>query len=97
MITSELRMALHLDSCTKHHVGGVCAVDQLPLSNISNLPKIFIVNTDTHDLPGTHWVCIYIPHDGPIEFFDSLGHHPAFYSKLFEKFIYTHRDEFNSN
>lgn len=99
MNTSELHIALHLDSCTRHHVGDVCAADQLPSSAISNLPKIFIVNTDPHQLPGKHWVCFYIPHDGPIEFFDSLGKHPSFYSKLFEKFIYSHSTEFiyNSN
>ena len=94
MNTSELLMSLNLDCCTKHHVGDVCAVDQLPSSIISNLPKIFIVNTDPHNLPGKHWVCFYIPHDGPIEFFDSLGKHPEFYSKLLEKFIYCHSNEF---
>lgn len=97
MNTSELWMALHMDSCSKHHVGDVCAVDELPASSIQSLPRIFIVNTDPHDLPGEHWVCFYIPCDGPIEFFDSLGHHPRFYSKLFEKFIYSHSNEFIYN
>ena len=95
MNTSEVRLALHLDSCTKYHVGNVCAVDELTSSlPIVNLPKIFIVNTDPHDLPGKHWVCLYVPYNAPIEFFDSLGHHPNFYSPLFEKFIYSHSDEF---
>ena len=52
MNTSELWLALQLDCYTKHHVGDVCAVDQLPSSNIQNLQNIFIVNTDPHDLPG---------------------------------------------
>lgn len=94
MNTSELWMALHSDSCTKHYVGDVCAVDQLPSSTLSSLQRIFIVNTDPHDLPGKHWVCFYLPRVGPIEFFDSLGHPPRHYSPLLEKFIYSHAEEF---
>ena len=100
MNTSELLMALQTDSCTKNHVGEVCAIDELLSSNsvsITNLPKIFIVNTDPHDLPGKHWVCIFIPYRGPIEFFDSLGKHPRDYSKLFEDFMYTYSSEFVYN
>lgn len=94
MYTSELWTALHLDSCTRFHVGDVCAVDLLPYSKIQNLPRIFIVNTDLHYMTGQHWVCIYIDPHGPIEFFDSLGRHPKFYSKLFEKFIYKQNNTF---
>ena len=86
-----------MDYCTKHHVGNVCAVDQLSSSPLQNLPRIFIVNTDTHDLAGKHWVSMYVPCVGPIEFFDSLGKHPRFYSPLFEKFIYSHSNEFIYN
>lgn len=85
-----------MDPCTKHRVGGVCAADELP-SNVSNLPKIFIANTDPSELPGQHWVCFYIPVDGPIEFFDSLGKHPRNYSYLFERFIYSHSDDYVRN
>ena len=32
-----------------------------------------IVNTDPRDKPGTHWVAIYRPTQGPVEYFDSFG------------------------
>lgn len=97
MNTSELWLALQMDCCTKHRVGGVFAIDLLPTNPIPNLPKIFIANTDPHDLPGQHWIGLYIPLDGPAEFFDSLGHHPSFYDTLFEKFLYTHSNEYIYN
>jgi hypothetical protein len=36
-------------------------------------PAAIIVNTDEQDKPGTHWVAMYIPKRGCIEFFDSYG------------------------
>lgn len=98
MNTYELWSALRTAPCTKHSVGAVCAVDELStIKSVSTLPRIFIVNTDTHDKPGKHWVCLYFPYDGPLEFFDSLGKHPKFYSKMFEKFIFSHSSEFIHN
>lgn len=32
-----------------------------------------IVNTDPSKMPGTHWVAIYRPEEGPVEYFDSFG------------------------
>lgn len=32
-----------------------------------------VVNTDTSDKPGTHWIAIYRPIHGPVEYFDSFG------------------------
>jgi hypothetical protein len=32
-----------------------------------------IVNTDTRNEPGKHWVAIYRPPRGPVEYFDSFG------------------------
>jgi hypothetical protein len=98
MNTHELWDALRSAPCTKHHIGAVCAVDELiSVKSITVLPRIFIVNTDTHDQPGKHWVCFYFPQDGPTEFFDSLGKHPQFYSKMFVNFIFRHSSEFVYN
>jgi len=54
--------------------------DYLPLSEPqSTRPYGWIVNTDTSDLPGTHWVAVFIPKDAdaPAEYFDSYGMPPA--------------------
>ena len=32
-----------------------------------------IINTDTHDLPGKHWIAIYLGENGGREYFDSYG------------------------
>jgi len=41
--------------------------------NLRKLRKdnMIVVNT------GNHWVCIYFPKHGPIEYFDPLGHKPT--------------------
>jgi hypothetical protein len=54
----------------KYHVG-VYAADTIP--NIIRKPAAIIANTDEQDKPGTHWVAMYIPKRGCIEFFDSYG------------------------
>ena len=48
---------------------GVFSLDTLPPieSNMS-----FIFNTDVANLPGTHWVAVYVKH-GSVYFFDSYG------------------------
>lgn len=32
-----------------------------------------VVNTDPSNKPGTHWIAIYRPAHGPVEYFDSFG------------------------
>ena len=62
---------------------GTFARDLLP----SRLPlrrKVgLIVNTDTHDSPGEHWIAIYLDGNGGGEYFDSYGLPP-----LHKEFIY---------
>ena len=37
--------------------------------------KAIVVNTDPHDRPGTHWVCLYVT-PPVVEYFDSYGLKP---------------------
>ena len=46
-------------------------------------PRTFIVNTDTCDRGGSHWVAFHFPLVGPTEFFDSLGSAPETYYRHF--------------
>jgi hypothetical protein len=56
--------------------------DELP-SHVGVRPRTFIVNTDTCDRGGSHWVAFHFPLVGPAEFFDSLGNAPETYHRRF--------------
>ena len=44
---------------------------------INSYPCSLIINTDTKNLPGKHWVSIYISGYKEGEYFDSFGHEPS--------------------
>ena len=58
---------------------GVFARDELP--ELTHMQRIlaFFFNTDPHDKPGQHWLAIYGPSDGPLEFIDLFGMRPSYY------------------
>lgn len=78
MNTSQLQCCISCDQILRGHVT-VCASDQLP-DTLSSLPTGFIVNTDDHSKPGTHWCAFYLDHKGNCEFFDSYGNSPEHYN-----------------
>ena len=57
---------------TKAAFLGVFAINHLP-KRIPYLPLLFIVNTNTANLPGQHWKAIYVSNDHIGEVFDSLA------------------------
>ena len=59
---------------------GVFARDELPDVGGEIRPWCLILNTDPKDKPGTHWLVLYASSDGPLEFFDSYGLPPSYYS-----------------
>ena len=48
---------------------GVFARDELPDLTHMQRPVALDFNTDPHDKPGQHWLAIYGPIDGSLEFF----------------------------
>jgi hypothetical protein len=60
----------------------VCCADELP-AHVGVRPRTFIVNTDTCDRGGSHWVAFHFPLVGPAEFFDSLGNVAETYHRRF--------------
>lgn len=50
--------------------------DLLPKRYLAQRPVGLVVNTHPHHLPGEHWIAIYLPPEGPGEFFDSYGTAP---------------------
>ena len=63
---------------------GTFARDKLPKIKITIRPSFLIMNTDTSENPGEHWVAILIGNDIG-EYFDSFGITPN-YSEIFEFF-----------
>jgi hypothetical protein len=54
---------------------GVFPVNLLPLVPQTK-PCGLIINLDPDYLPGSHWVAIYMPENGPSIYFDSFGFSP---------------------
>ena len=77
---------LQIESCSKGYPATVCCADELPL-HVGVKPHTFIVNTDTSDRGGSHWVAFHFPLVGPAEFFDSLGSAPEAYHLCFANFL----------
>jgi len=69
---------------------GVFSSDRLPTK-----PRLLVCNTDPSDMPGEHWVAIYVDDDGRYgEYFDSLGRAPT---RLFERYMNEHCREWTYN
>lgn len=71
MDTLELTCALTCNKYTRKVFTGVYPVDMLP-THVK--PPIFLIwNKDPSYLPGSHWLALHVPVEGPIEYFDSLN------------------------
>lgn len=56
---------------------GIFALDKLP--HVQTFPSCLIMNNQTSDNEGEHWVAIYFDKYRRCEFFDSFGKSPKFY------------------
>lgn len=71
---------------------GTYARDRLP-KRLAR-PFAIVVNTDSLQEPGEHWVAIYVPRRGYCEYFDPMGWPPphkqivSYLNKLSKKFVY---------
>jgi hypothetical protein len=65
----------------------VIPCDELDRLNIIRYPLCLIVNTDPSDMPGDHWISIYIESKtSMLEYYDSYGNGINFYSIHFINF-----------
>ena len=64
----------------------ICCADDLP-AHVSDRPQTFVVNTDTCNEKGRHWVAFHFPVTGVPEFFDSLGNAPETYQRHFREVL----------
>ena len=77
MNTEEIKCVINCDPVMRYKVLGVFARDQIPA--LTYFPCALIVNTDTSDLPGKHWIAFYYESKEKSEFFDSYGHSPDYF------------------
>ena len=73
MNTFQLAQVLTKDPFTKGSFADVSACDQLSSIEINKFLKLFVVNTDPMEFPGTHWLAIYCNEQMKGEFFYSYG------------------------
>ena len=62
----------HGDPKMRAAFGGVYPLDTLP-STITHYPFFMFVNTQSHNLPGMHWLVVFIDKDKVGEVFDSFA------------------------
>ena len=60
------------DVATLKAFNGVTALDSLPFA-IPHYPFLMIINTQAHNLPGEHWISVFIDSNKRGEVFDSFG------------------------
>lgn len=85
-VSSEIKKNMEADKFTRNVFCGVFAADALP-KTIVRKPSAYVVNCDTSDLNGSHWVAIFVDGDDKVEFFDSYGVPPL--SKYHVNFLNT--------
>jgi hypothetical protein len=74
----------------------VCCADQLP-ARVEDRAQSFVVNTDSCDREGTHWVAFHFPKEGPAEFFDSFGRAPETYHRRFRNVLIANGPQYKFN
>ena len=72
MNTFEINNEMNKLKCFK----GTFAKDLLPYKKYSERPIGFIINTDNSNMPGEHWVALFIDEQNNAEYFDSFGRQP---------------------
>ena len=74
MNTLELETYMKADSLISSYYGGVVPKDLLPLQTVK--PSFYVVNLDTSDKAGSHWIVMFHRDDKMTEYFDPLGKKP---------------------
>ena len=93
----QIARVLSKDIRSRRIFRGVYARDLLNCSNqtFCRGPSVYVVNTDSSDKPGEHWVALYFNGLGQCEYFDSFGLPPRHLD--IKMFIYKHCRKFCYN
>jgi hypothetical protein len=84
MNSVEITRALVKDEKVRDVLVGVFPADLLPEKEY---PGFYIVNTESSDKSGEHWVAFYTSKPGRIEGFDSYGRNPTKYSDFIREWV----------
>lgn len=74
--------------------GGIYPSDKIPHAICKKCNYGIIINTETSSEEGEHWVAIFLPKKGKIEYFDSFGRSPSNID-YFTNFLAFNRVKFN--
>lgn len=83
MYASQIHRVLSKDPYASRYFVGVFPADQLPPVEKETA---LIVNTDSHDEEGSHWLAMYIQDEKTLEFFDSFGFPSSTYKPFISEF-----------
>ena len=72
MDSKQIEKLLWANKWTQKGFLGCFAADQIP-KTITKFPASLIINLDTKNRPGTHWVAAYIENSSKVYYFDSFG------------------------
>lgn len=84
MNTTQIECVLRHDRRLTRYVKGVFSSDTLPI-RVRDYPSAYICNTDPSRSPGMHWIVFWFE-GNVVEFFDSFGHPPSYYTPRFDRF-----------
>lgn len=76
MDSKQIENCLFSKKISKRYFLGVFPIDKLPLRRIKR-PCSIVCNTDPSHKEGKHWVAIFLPKFGKVEYFDSFGIKPT--------------------
>jgi len=88
MNTHQLQCAIDCHVDMNKTIIGVYPANDIPKKQYLP-PYGFIINTDPRQLPGKHWIAMYINERGVLEAFDSYGNLPSLYSPYIKRFMDT--------
>ena len=74
MSSLQIEDLLKKDSQAKKIFKKVCALDEI---EVPSYPSAYVINSDTSDKKGEHWVAVYFDKNRRGEYFDSYGLPPA--------------------
>jgi len=84
MDSREFAVRLGSDPLMKNIWLGCFPCDEIPMK-ITKKPVAMVWNTHPRDGVGEHWVAVFVPASGPIEYFDSFA--AKIENKYFRKFL----------
>ena len=87
MNVEQLSYLLQRFKCLKQTLINITAVNTVPAKIVKSFPQVYIINTVPIPNLGKHWICVIFHDTLKIDYFDSLGNSPRFYSRDLVKFI----------